>query len=800
MNYVKPFKAFSHISVRTMPGLMNATDQHPPTVAENIFSEKYIEMEDPVALESCDITINKTELFDVNVMNWLITDAHREGKIDNETQRRLKLYYKNAKNGNEASVQYVLGKKLKHEFLGRWCAVKGLGLQNFWKDIRNALANRFYWDLDIDNCHPVLLSQLCDRKGWACPNIKHLIENRSEVFDSLTSLMKCDRAGAKAVVIAVFFGGRQVNDLPPFIKHQLYPELQRIMKNIIKEYPKEFQNAKRRKEFNLEGATLSAVLQTEERKCLMSLDRALTRLERRLDTLIHDGGLVRKLENETELPVAVMRTCEAAVLKDTGYKVNLSVKPMETSFVIPQKRDEYVATFVKKSEYDVMKLDFEEKFFYLVETGVICEERNDGNLFMYEDIGKAKTALSIKYAWRRYNEDKKETEIVHFIDIWIDDISRRTIRKLVFIPTNGDIHPDDYNLWKGWEVAKTPLNDKSRDPALLAKYHDHLRMLSGNTPLIQDFITKFISHMLQYPEVIPGVMLVFVGEQGVGKSMLWEFLGKCVIGLNAYLQSDDPEEEVFGKHATLIQGKLLVQMEEMSAFASRSNANRLKSMITKTIENINPKGKSMYTMNNYKRYVGTTNDVSPVKVEGTDRRYVVSYVSSEKMVSKEHPENRAFWNEMGKYYADPDVARAVFEFHMNQDLSDFEVRNKPETQYTEMLKEHEKPYEVQFIESWDGDFNEHNYAFLDEESTQPTIQSALEKKMVREGKSSEMHKKYRSWCEKQGLNPTPLNHFGRLISPLVMKGILSSRKKDGITLYKKVIKSAEVVPQPQPSE
>lgn len=77
---------------------------------------------------------------------------------------------------------------------------------------------------------------------------------------------------------------------------------------------------------------MAYVLQHEEARCLMVLDRAMTERGRSLETLIHDGGFVRKAAGEDTLPDDVLRFCERRILEMLGYELTLKVKPMECHF------------------------------------------------------------------------------------------------------------------------------------------------------------------------------------------------------------------------------------------------------------------------------------------------------------------------------------------------------------------------------------------------------------------------------------------------------------------------------------
>ena len=92
---------------------------------------------------SPDICITKTEVFDVEFAKQLLN----HNTIIKEERDKLKRMIKERVKGNELDIVYKLGKNCKHEFLGRFCSLRALGLQNLQKDIRSALAQDYYWDI-----------------------------------------------------------------------------------------------------------------------------------------------------------------------------------------------------------------------------------------------------------------------------------------------------------------------------------------------------------------------------------------------------------------------------------------------------------------------------------------------------------------------------------------------------------------------------------------------------------------------------------------------------------------------------
>jgi len=110
---------------------------------------------------STDISVLKTEVFDIEFARQLIDDDF----ISREEKDKIRRYLKNSIK-NEHQTYYKLGKHLKNDYLGRLCAVRGESLQTFEKNVRGALASSYYWDIDMVNAQPTILQQYAEQNGW----------------------------------------------------------------------------------------------------------------------------------------------------------------------------------------------------------------------------------------------------------------------------------------------------------------------------------------------------------------------------------------------------------------------------------------------------------------------------------------------------------------------------------------------------------------------------------------------------------------------------------------------------------
>jgi hypothetical protein len=286
----------------------------------------------------------KRELFNPTVMKALLCHPG----LAYDTKQQLKKYNKKRFNGNCVETIYDFSKEFQANKQGRVYVEGLIGLQGFERDVRNALANDLYFDVDMENAHCTILMQICKVKGWICDKLTKYVENREHILNDVMQHYGASRNDAKNLMIRMMFLGcpeswiSETNitetmetsmDFISDFKNELYT----IARNVWGSYPciAEIVGKKRKiTEVQKLASCLSIVLQSEEHKILMAVDEAMTQQGRSMDTFIFDGGLVRKHEGETELNENILRKCEQDVQDTTGYNIKLVVKPMETTLEV----------------------------------------------------------------------------------------------------------------------------------------------------------------------------------------------------------------------------------------------------------------------------------------------------------------------------------------------------------------------------------------------------------------------------------------------------------------------------------
>jgi len=617
-------------------------------------------------------TLTMTELYPEEVAKVEIFDADfaRELKanpdVPKEERDKLRRYLKKCENVNHVRVSYKLGKAMRsqHLNLGRLCAMEGIGLQSLSREIRCALASRYYWDVDVVNAQPTLIVQYCEREGWDCKALKQYVETREEILEEMERNLGIERWEAKERVISLLYGGSS-EGMTPFLTRELAPEVRRILQNV---WTKNLDTLKWLKsQPNSMGKGMAYIFQTEERKVLMAMERALAKRGRSLDVLIHDGGLVRKREGETEFPTRLLREVEVDVRVETGYSIRLALKGLETTI----ERDGDAGT-----EYAEKKRMWEETGW----KGAIQFKLRSPPCFI--SLSSSEMEQLSRNDILQNEENNVLADGDPFVKKWLVDPQMKEYNRIVFAPKK-EAPEGCFNIWRGFR------NEPKEGDISAVK--EVLRIICNGDQKVMDFVENWNAHIIQMPFIKTLVAIILSGEEGVGKETYWDFIGS-ILG-EYFLNTGAPENNVFAKFNSAIARILLIKFEEANFQTNKANADQLKRVITCEKENIEKKGKDVITLDSYINVVMTTNHDVPVILSETDRRFVLIKASSEKRG------DTAFWTRIHTELAKPEVRSAYHHYLLNRDISGFNpARDRPITDYYRDVKQSFVPYLARFFQ------------------------------------------------------------------------------------------------------
>ena len=236
----------------------------------------------------------------------------------------------------------IVYRRVKGMSYGRVNPVGAFGLYSIRRELRQTLAQGQYVDIDIDNCHPVLLVDLCRRVNEPCDIIADYVVNRAKWRGEVEQAYLADltpaeaKEGSKKLFIQLMYHGnfdkwlkdqgktrllsaRALNTFIDAFHHQIA----RISARIMAENPglcAEVDARKEGKSYNRPGSIASWFFQEIECRCLeviweyLGVDRDCV--------LCADGLMVRA----DRVYPSLLEELSGAIYDTLGLSVKLSVK------------------------------------------------------------------------------------------------------------------------------------------------------------------------------------------------------------------------------------------------------------------------------------------------------------------------------------------------------------------------------------------------------------------------------------------------------------------------------------------
>lgn len=282
-----------------------------------------------------------------------------------------------------------------------------------------------------------------------------------------------------------------------------------------------------------------------------------------------------------------------------------------------------------------------------------------------------------EYEWRLYNRNTYDT--VRFVPFLDND------------PTD----EREFNIFEGFRY-KFDKVDANAPPKSIQKILWHIENIicGGSDTLTEaktyEYLLNWISHLFQKPNDKVGIAVVLQSNtQGAGKDAFADFLMQCIgVGHCIKVSKMDEITSQFNSH---MQGKLLIIGDEVANYAGYKLADQLKAVITENHRAINGKGRDMYMIESCERYIFTSNNEFCVRVDESDRRYLVLKVS-DKMVG-----NHDYFEELFRDLKNEDVQRDFFNYMGSRNISGWRSRDIPMTGAKRNLLTENIPGPIKFL-------------------------------------------------------------------------------------------------------
>jgi hypothetical protein len=603
----------------------------------------------------------------------------------NKTDRaRLTEYNKHRLSGGEIMVSYRLGRGCEEHQLGRLFPQDGIGMQSFRFDMRNPIAARYYWDIDVDNAHYRFAVRFTNLYKIQNTYIMEYIQNRETWLRKVSN----SRKKSKTEFLKILYGGNiklyreEWNEVDGEVTQEggaflkaLQEEVKALMDKIWIEHSHLHkikvgaESKPMNKRDNCKASLMSLLFQTEERKVLMYLDHLLKQRGRYMSVLIHDGGYVEKISGETQFPVEILDECAAEIESYFGIPMKLTQKPIEYDWEpLTASTDEYT---LRKKEFEKNHCMVGPNFIKVLSDGTI----------QYLKEKELKTMQRNNHYMEADEEGKAKRKF--FFDQWLQDKERLSYEKVDFYPDAEKCPSSVFNLFKGFAAEKhRPKEPMPEEEVLrlIKPFLVHIGLLTSekivpdnydelsfeekrsHLTACKNLLLQTFANTVQTPMRKPGIVILLRDESGLltmaggtGKTSWFDVWGESVIGQDYYYVVHD-NKEMYGSFTSQYEAKLTIVVDEASSKENHANQDIIKATVTAKNRNVNRKNVAQYTVQDFARQYFNTNHFNAMNVNHSNRRIAV-YDCDKSM-----RDNVDYFTKLQESFENPNVIWAFFYF------------------------------------------------------------------------------------------------------------------------------------------
>ena len=324
-------------------------------------------------------------------------------------------------------IEYRRAKGMNY---GRVMPLGGCGLSQFRKTIRHTVCDGDFTDIDIVNCFPSIITQICTKYGVDCSFMNEYVNNRNKYLDEWMDYYGVSKDVAKKLPIILFnfgsFNGwlkqnkvTKKTGITIFI-HNLIEETNKIGEWIIKNNNDLVEAVKKHKEgksqWNVNGSVVSYYLQEIENRILESMyDHCVENkiITKNNGVLCCDGIMIKTKNYNDDL----LNQFSDVVMNKFGLKLQFVVKPMDEgilSTILNERCDVSIDLMEDFDELNIKKIVVNQK--YLTDV--------DGTIDIFE---LKKKVLRHKHVMIKSYTGSGKTCTMKALKTWGDDNECRVI-------------------------------------------------------------------------------------------------------------------------------------------------------------------------------------------------------------------------------------------------------------------------------------------------------------------------------------------------------------------------------------
>jgi len=659
-----------------------------------------------------DETICLTEQVDMTALQTIINnfDALKhhfekepeehgeESKYDIDTLKGILVKYFKSKKKKGNDITYGFVGKIKD---GRMFSKGECSLQSLKKIIRHTLARDIYYDIDMKNAHPTILSQYCEKSEIPCHMLDEYINDRDNVINTLIKVYPDVSFDAMKKLILTIInggGGLEVSAMNDWLL-KFYYEMKEVREQVCKKNPNLVKRARNRKEYNIEGAATNYLLCIIENEILQSIRAYCKTADIGIGVLVFDGIMIYKKHERGEYDVKeVCRKASDWVSLKTDWNIELVEKPMDKGLdlseysiegvdeiivyddkyvLTPEEQENYVWTDFymetrepRKSKSDLFNF-FKTRFPY------VCNKLNVGEgLYVKKETLENRINL-VKARWGElyYYFDNESISVMKQKDL-VENTCITTYSELCYKPKN-DILNHQFNTWNKLKGDVDIVIETDITPLL----NFMKEIICNNNENLYKYLISWLRQICKTPWNKTQSVLLFYSDQGTGKGSFVNWLIKYLFGTHNSTYAS--VNTITQKHNKILSNRVFIGVDELPTLEKQFHNlfDILKGLITEPYITIEPKGLEPYLIDNLCNFIFMTNNKNSIKIEKGDRRYVVFEINENKIGDFK------YWDYMHKEVFTEQVANNFFKYLIDIDDDNEMVVNLREIPNTKIREE-----------------------------------------------------------------------------------------------------------------
>jgi len=194
--------------------------------------------------------------------------------------------------------------------------------------------------------------------------------------------------------------------------------------------------------------------------------------------------------------------------------------------------------------------------------------------------------------------------------------------------------------------------------------------------------------------VKPEVAFLIHGKKGSGKSMIFEWFGKNIVGQSSYAYVNNIAQ-LTNRFNSYITSKSFTVCDELAIWEKNGNTanyEMMKSLITQKQIPYERKGQESILMDDFNCFVMISNNFLCYPMgDKSNRRICASKVNESKVG------NFKYFEKLNKCMEDDNICKHFFHFIMNLDMDSFNVKAIPNTKYRRELISSSTPSEIAYL-------------------------------------------------------------------------------------------------------